>query len=225
MTRRRPNRSDRAPSSGENRNCISAQAVPNTPKIPAARAVSPPTKRSTSFGSTGMIIPSASTSSRIVTKMKATAARRGGACRTVSVIGSLARRVRVRLLAQRQPDRRAGQIERLAQAVDEIAAIIVRQRIGPGAGRHDGWRARHRLGRIVELEAAAGHGGRRMAGDDLAEPTIERGSRHAPVPHRVDVDDRLYQAVDALAGLPGEGDDRRALDLGQPVIGLAAKFW
>ena len=41
----------------QKRNCISAQAVPKTPKISAARAVSPPQKRSTSFGSTGMMMP------------------------------------------------------------------------------------------------------------------------------------------------------------------------
>ena len=36
-TGRRPKRSDSAPSTGEKTNCISAQAVPNKPKISAAR--------------------------------------------------------------------------------------------------------------------------------------------------------------------------------------------
>jgi len=55
---------------------ISAHAVPNTPKMRAAVAVSLSTKLSTSLGRMGMIMPSASMSSRMVTKMKATAALR-----------------------------------------------------------------------------------------------------------------------------------------------------
>ena len=60
-------------------NCISAHAVPKTPKISAARAVSPPSMVSISLGSTGMTIPSAITSSRTMAKMKASAALRGAA--------------------------------------------------------------------------------------------------------------------------------------------------
>ncbi len=77
MIGRRPKRSDSEPSIGENRNCISAQAVPNTPYTIAARAVLPPMKSSTSFGSTGMMMPIANMSSRTVTKTNAKAARRG----------------------------------------------------------------------------------------------------------------------------------------------------
>ena len=73
---RRPKLSDSAPCSGENRNCIKAHAVPNTPKIFAASCVSPPTKSTTSFGSTGMTTPIASMSNRTVAKMKMKAASR-----------------------------------------------------------------------------------------------------------------------------------------------------
>jgi hypothetical protein len=66
MTGRRPKRSESAPSTGENRSCISAHAVPKTPNTSAARAVSPPRKSSTSFGSTGTISPNASQSSTAV---------------------------------------------------------------------------------------------------------------------------------------------------------------
>lgn len=59
-------------------NCISAQTAPKSPNISAACAVSPPRKFSTSFGNTGIMMPSASTSSTTVTKMNATAAGRGG---------------------------------------------------------------------------------------------------------------------------------------------------
>src|ERR1044072_8201843 len=52
----------------------------------AARAVSPPMKSSTSFGSTGMMMPIANMSSRTVTKTNAKAARRGpGAVGSVMV--------------------------------------------------------------------------------------------------------------------------------------------
>src|SRR5687767_1529107 len=77
ITGRRPKRSDNAPSSGEKTNCMAAQIVPNRPNMRAADAVSPPRKLSTSFGSTGMTSPRASTSSTTVMRMNATAARRG----------------------------------------------------------------------------------------------------------------------------------------------------
>src|SRR5262245_14375554 len=76
MTVLRPKRSERPPSTGEKTNCISAQVVPNNPNTLAALAVSPPRKLSTSFGSTGITMPRASTSMTTVTKMKATAAGR-----------------------------------------------------------------------------------------------------------------------------------------------------
>ena len=78
-TGRRPKRSDSAPSTGENTNCISAQAVPKKPKISAARGVSPPSMLSISLGSTGMTMPSAMTSSSTMAKMKASAALGGAA--------------------------------------------------------------------------------------------------------------------------------------------------
>ena len=58
---------------------IDAHIVPNTPIISAARTVLPPSNCSMSFGNTGMIIPSASMSSRTVKKMNVTAAREGAA--------------------------------------------------------------------------------------------------------------------------------------------------
>lgn len=85
MMGRRPKRSDSAPSTGEQRNCISAQTVPNTPNISAARAVSLPRNPATSLGSTGTIMPSARTSSTTVTKMKTSALRRGGGAAVESV--------------------------------------------------------------------------------------------------------------------------------------------
>ena len=84
---RRPKWSESEPSTGDAKNWIAAHTVPNTAIVVAARAVSPPRKASTSFGSTGMIIPSASMSSSTVIRMNTTAARRTGVA-VGSVMGS-----------------------------------------------------------------------------------------------------------------------------------------
>ncbi len=76
ITGRRPTRSDSAPSTGANRNCIAAHTVPNTPYSPAALVSLPPSSWMTSFGKTGAMIPSASMSSRTVPKMNQKVARR-----------------------------------------------------------------------------------------------------------------------------------------------------
>src|SRR5436305_4323723 len=57
---------------------------------------------------------------------------------------------RVVLLAQGQPDGRAGKIERVAQTVDEVAPVIVRHRVGARAEQHEARRARLGLGDVVE---------------------------------------------------------------------------
>src|SRR5581483_1448546 len=64
------------PSSGDIKNCITAQAVAKTPMTVAACAMFSPTNPATSLGSTGPIMPNVSMSSMTVTKMKAVAARR-----------------------------------------------------------------------------------------------------------------------------------------------------
>src|SRR5580692_8462049 len=204
---RRPKRSDKAPCTGENTNCINAQAVPNTPKICAARAVSPPRKSTTSRGRTGMIMPSASMSSSTVMKTKTKAgARRAGAAGDGALAGGISLmgerssvgthrwafmggraallpfRIRILLLAQGQPDGGAGQIEALAQIVDQIALIGVRHRVGPAQEQHEARRPAFRLGDVIEPDAAARDRRRRMRLDDRGEPAVERGGRYAPVP-------------------------------------------
>src|SRR5581483_2901546 len=89
-TGRRPRRSESAPRTGEKRNCIAAHTVPKSPKVRAARAVSPPSIVSTSFGRTGTIIPSASMSRTTVMKMKTSAARRGAGTATLSELDAIA---------------------------------------------------------------------------------------------------------------------------------------
>ncbi len=72
---RRPKRSDRPPRTGENRNCIRAKTLTNTPFI---RPPMPwPAMSRISRGSTGAVTPMATMSIITVTKMKANAARRG----------------------------------------------------------------------------------------------------------------------------------------------------
>src|ERR1051325_889458 len=57
-------------------------------------------------------------------------------------------RERVLLLAQRDADRHAGQVEAVAQSVGEVAQIGVRYRIGAGAEEHETRRPRLRLGHV-----------------------------------------------------------------------------
>ena len=64
-------------SSRGGQNNRSNQMNPNNPENWAARARSPPEKDTISFGSTGTMMPSASMSSRTVTKTNANAARVG----------------------------------------------------------------------------------------------------------------------------------------------------
>src|SRR5207249_9349229 len=76
MTGRRPNLSDKTPSTGEKKNCISAKTVPKMPFHFAAEFMLPPRKSRINFGNTGAINPSASMSSMTVTKMNGIAACR-----------------------------------------------------------------------------------------------------------------------------------------------------
>src|SRR5882757_3065944 len=77
MTGRLPKRSDHAPSSGENMNCIADHANPNRPVTAEARAKSPPSKLRIRSGSTGAIMPNARKSNPTMTRMKVKAARLG----------------------------------------------------------------------------------------------------------------------------------------------------
>src|SRR5438045_7979244 len=76
MIGRLPNRSDKTPSQGENKNCISAKTTANRAVHLAASVISPPRKSRISLGRTGMIKPIARTSRVTVTRMKMTAAGR-----------------------------------------------------------------------------------------------------------------------------------------------------
>src|SRR3989440_10736998 len=78
MTGRRPTRSDSAPSTGANTNCIAAHTVPNRPSALAALASLPPSSWMTSLGNPGAMMPSASMSSSTVPKMNQKVARRTG---------------------------------------------------------------------------------------------------------------------------------------------------
>src|SRR6266508_2208335 len=76
MIGRLPNRSDKTPSQGEQKNCSSAKTTANRALHFAASVISPPRKSRISFGKTGMIKPIAKMSSVTVTRMKMTAAGR-----------------------------------------------------------------------------------------------------------------------------------------------------
>src|SRR6266496_3394010 len=76
MIGRLPNRSDKTPSKGEQKNCMSAKTTANRALHFAASVISPPRKSRMSLGKTGMIKPIARMSSVTVTRMKMTAAGR-----------------------------------------------------------------------------------------------------------------------------------------------------
>src|SRR5262252_2068249 len=76
MIGRLPNRSDKTPSHGENRNCISAKTTANRALHFAASVIWPPRKSRISLGKTGIIKPIARISSVTVTRIKMTAAGR-----------------------------------------------------------------------------------------------------------------------------------------------------
>ncbi len=77
ITGRRPYLSDRAPWMGEAINCMTAQVVANTASQTFVCAASNFPICRIRRGNTGITIPSASTSSTMVMKMKTVAARRG----------------------------------------------------------------------------------------------------------------------------------------------------
>ncbi len=76
MTGRLPNRSDKTPSKGEKKNCISAKTTANRALHFAASVIWPPRKSRISLGNTGIIKPIARISSVTVTRIKMTAAGR-----------------------------------------------------------------------------------------------------------------------------------------------------
>src|SRR6516225_11554921 len=76
MIGRLPNRSDKTPSQGEKKNCISAKTTAKRALHFAALVISPARKSRMSLGKTGMIKPIARMSSVTVTRMKMTAAGR-----------------------------------------------------------------------------------------------------------------------------------------------------
>lgn len=91
------------------------------------------------------------------------------------------------------------------------------------AEQDEGRRARFGLGHIADLDAAAGHGGRRRLIERRGEPAIELARGDALVPHFMRADDRFHQLLDADAGEATDRNDGTALDLGQQAIGLVAQ--
>src|SRR4051794_41333466 len=68
---------------------------------------------------------------------------------------------RVGLFAQRDPHRRAGELEILAQRIHEIAQIGLRHGVGARAEQDETRRTRLGLGDVVQLQPAARYGGER----------------------------------------------------------------
>src|SRR6516225_50717 len=144
-------------------------------------------------------------SSNTVTRMKAKAAWRGRDDAVSAMrLSLLASCIRICLLAQGQPDRRAGQVEFIAQPIDQVALIGLRHSVSTGAENDKTRRPRFWLRDVVELEPPPGDRRRRMRFEHVIEPAIERVRRNALVPHDMDIDDRLHQPIDPLTGAARE---------------------
>src|ERR1700730_1352848 len=128
---------------------------------------------------------------------------------------SSARVVGVLALAQHHPDRGAGQVEILAQRVDEVAPIGVREVCGFRGEQRKGRWAGVDLGHVPQTQPAAADERRRVALLSSGEPTIEVGGRHAPVPHLVGGKDGFHHRVEAETGEPRYRDESNTLQLGK----------
>src|SRR5215831_6696144 len=137
---------------------------------------------------------------------------------------SLLLRVGILLLAQREPDRRTGQIERIAQAVDQVTTVVVGYGVRAAGEQYEAWRPALRLGNVVQPDTPAGYRRRRMGGCDLGQPAVERAGGDALVPERMHVDDGLHESIESLPGQPRHCDDRHAPDLRQPAVGFLAQL-
>src|SRR5262249_19288879 len=76
MIGRLPKRSDKTPSQGENKNCISANTTAKRALHFAASVISPPRKSRMGLGKSGMINPFVRMARGALTRMKITAAGR-----------------------------------------------------------------------------------------------------------------------------------------------------
>ena len=91
------------------------------------------------------------------------------------------------------------QIERLAQLVAHEAQIALGQVVGLGAEDHERRRPRARLRHEPQPDGPAAGGRRIVPVDDGAQPVVQLVGGDAPVPHGVDVEDRLHQLVGAFS--------------------------
>src|SRR6266480_4155657 len=130
MIGRRPKRSDKTPSNGEKKNCISAKTTANRPLHFAVSVITPPRKSRISFGKTGMIKPIASTSRVTVTRMKMIAAWRD-LIRSTTVEAAVSAAIMMTPLSYRSPKTEVreskihgrGLFAKADIAKDEIVAV------------------------------------------------------------------------------------------------------
>src|SRR5829696_8496606 len=132
--------------------------------------------------------------------------------------------IRVLSRPQRHPDRHAWQVERLAQGVDQIPRVRLRERVELVAEDREGRRAGLRLRYIADLDAPAGDRRRRVRGKRPLAPLVQPRRRDAAVPDLVGSHDRLHEPVEALASEPRDRDERRAPHLRQEPRRLLAQL-
>src|SRR3984893_2166470 len=123
--------------------------------------------------------------------------------------------VGVLALAQHHSDRGAGEVEFLAQRVDEVTPIGIREICGFRGEECEGRWAGVDLGHVPQTHPAAADERRRVELLSSGEPTIEVGGRHAPVPHLVGGKDGFHHRVEAETGEPRYRDESNTLQLGK----------
>src|SRR5690606_6666827 len=101
----------------------------------------------------------------------------------------------------RQPHRRAGHVETLAQAVDQITLVLVRHLRGAAGEQHERRRPRLGLGHVFRLDPAPGHRRRRVPLHGHGQPVVQVPRLDLHRPGLVRLQNRRHQPLDPLAGV------------------------
>src|SRR6202041_3598366 len=90
--------------------------------------------------------------------------------------------VRIGLGPNVETNWRARQVKGLSQAINQVAAVGLRQARRARGKQNESWWTRLRLRHVIEAHRSALDRRRRMTADRFAQEAIERGRRYAPVP-------------------------------------------
>jgi methyl-accepting chemotaxis protein len=120
--------------------------------------------------------------------------------------------------AQLQADRRARQLERVAQAVHQIAGVVLRRLFRARSEHHEGRRPGLGLGHIAQLQPAAADQRRLVGLQRMLEPAVQFSGGNALVPYLMRLTNGGQQPVHPGAGQRGQRHYGDALHLRQAVL-------